>query len=219
MNVGDGATANGTLNLQNGTVQTTTLWVGRNGTTTSGSTGIVNQSGGALTATNDFRIGENSNGTYYQTGGTVSAGYCRIGYGATGVGAYNITGGSATFTGTEADLGAMGTGTLNVGSTPTTSGSITLPVLYLGRSFWADGLGTDEGGTGNLVLSGTGSATVNGNIIGSSLASDTGKAHITLNGGTLTANGIGKAAGGAGGLMDIVFNGGVLKAGTAPPRS
>ncbi|MGD0382953.1 MAG: autotransporter-associated beta strand repeat-containing protein, partial [Thermoguttaceae bacterium] len=214
LNVGDGATSNGTLNLINGTVQTSVLWVGKN----SGAVGLVTQSGGTLTAATDFRIGDGSTGTYKQTGGTVNASYLRMAVTATGTGTYTLTGGTASFTTTgiqDADIGAVGTGSLNVGGT----GSITMPQLYLGCSYWTP-TGTTEGvGTGNLRVYGTGSATVTGNIIGT--CNTGGIANINLDGGTLTTTGIAKAAlgsggtPGGGGVMTVYFNGGVLKAGAS----
>jgi autotransporter-associated beta strand protein/T5SS/PEP-CTERM-associated repeat protein len=208
LNVGDGATANGTLNLQNGAVQTSVLWVGK----TSGAVGLVTQSGGTLTAATDFRIGDGSTGTYNQTGGTVTASYLRMAVVATGSGTYNLSAGTANFTTTgiqDADIGSLGTGTLNVSGT----GSISVPPLYLGCSYWTVTTPTTDGGTGNITVSGGGSLTVTGNIIGSS---NTGTGNINLNGGTLTTTGIGKAAApGTGGILNVYFNGGVLKAGAS----
>ncbi len=211
--VGESGGTNATLNISD-TAQLNTgtyLIVGRFGN----ATGTVNQSGGTVAPATDLRIGQAGNGTYNQTGGTVTGQYLRLGLEATAVGVYNLTGGTGTFTtGIEADLGSAGTGTLNVGGT----GSITLAPLFLGRSNFATVV---DGGTGNLRVYGSGSVTVNGYVTGSSLGLPAdpliGKANIDLDGGTLTTNGIAKFDGGVGGggVMTVNFNGGVLKAGAS----
>ena len=219
--VGESLGSDATLNISN-TAQLNTgtgLIVGR----LAGAKGTVNQSGGTVASATDLRIGESGTGTYNQTGGTVTGQYLRVGLSvAAAVGQYDLTGGSANFSsGIEADLGAIGTGTLNVGGT----GTITLPPLFLGCSYWTPTGTTEGGGTGNLRVYGTGSVTVNGVITGTSLGLPTdtliGHSNIDLDGGTLTTNSIAKVDGGVGGggVMTVNFNGGVLKAGASDDPS
>ncbi len=92
LNVGDAATAVGTLDVLGGTVQSTNLWVGRNGTTSATSTGTVNQSGGAVVTTNLTAGGGTA--IYNLDGGSVTANIItKDPTSTTGTGTLNFNGG------------------------------------------------------------------------------------------------------------------------------
>jgi fibronectin-binding autotransporter adhesin len=71
LNVGDEIAATGTLDILDGNVQTTNLWIARNGDDTSISTGTVNQSGGAVVTTN--LTGGGGAAVYNLDGGSLTA--------------------------------------------------------------------------------------------------------------------------------------------------
>ena len=125
---GNGGTANGTLNLYDGTVTqqgSNFLDVGGDGGT---ATGVVNVYGGTLSALNTY-IGENSTdvGTLNMVGGNASLGNVELALGNTANGTINLDGGVLTGV-TFTALNNGGTGTpllfLNGGTLTTTSGNV-----------------------------------------------------------------------------------------------
>ena len=221
----------GTLNLDNGTVNSTNaIWVG----TGTNSVGNINMAGGAINAggfvrlgagggtanvnitggtftqaTGEMWLGGSGTATVTQSGGTVTtASYLAIGRDAGGNGTYNLSGGI---------VNAATTGGLTVlGSTRGASGAIDVSGgtfnsnngILVGEAFF-NGSGTGVG-SGTLTVSGTGlvstnTNTANGIFLGVN-ANSVGTVH--LNGGTIQTA-IVKMGAGTG---TFNFNGGTLKA-------
>lgn len=157
-------------------------------------TGVVNQSGGAITSTGSFIVASSSGttGTYNLSGGllTASGG---LSIGQVGNGTFNQTGGifngaGSTFNLTLGQL-AGAIGTLNL-----SAGTFSDRVLVLGTS-----------GTGTVNQTG-GTHNVTSNVILGQVAGGTGT--YNLNGGTLQASSV---TGGPG-TGTFNFNGGTLQA-------
>jgi autotransporter-associated beta strand protein len=172
--------ANGTLDMQAGTIETaSSLAIG-----IGGSSATATMSGGTLKTGYiqgaNFIIGYGQTGTLTQTNGTVDIGSQAstvIGWNAGGNGTYTITGGS--FSGASSTyVGLGGAGTLNVNG-----GSYTASNMYVGGN----------GGTGALNLNG-GTLTVNNEMsVGA--------------GGTVNVNAGGSLSGGSGNDVTVANNG------------
>jgi autotransporter-associated beta strand protein len=172
--------ANGTLDMQAGTIETaSSLAIG-----IGGSSATATMSGGTLKTgyiqAANFIIGYGQTGTLTQTNGAVDIGSQAstvIGWNAGGNGTYTITGGS--FSGASSTyVGLGGAGTLNVNG-----GSYTASNMYVGGN----------GGTGALNLNG-GTLTVNNEMsVGA--------------GGTVNVNAGGSLSGGSGNDVTVANNG------------
>ncbi|RYD32951.1 MAG: hypothetical protein EOP85_21235, partial [Verrucomicrobiaceae bacterium] len=175
----EAGTSTGTLTIQDSaTVTIRSGLLGRG----VGGTGLVNQSGGSLTALGastvvdpvDFEIGLSGNATYNLTGGTATTnGRTGVARNAGSVSSLNISGG--TFTHNNAarlfHVGHAGTGTLSVSGT--------------GQLAAAGGLyvGTVATGVGTLTQTG-GVINIGRNVI----LGENGKATVNLSGGQLNMN-------------------------------
>ncbi|HWI58326.1 MAG TPA: autotransporter-associated beta strand repeat-containing protein, partial [Bacillota bacterium] len=180
-NVADVANSTGTLVIQdNATNYARTLWVGKS----SGTVGVVNQTGGYLGRTgssgNEWRIGGNTTND------------------ATAVGTYNLSGGIFNPDGVNFQIGAYGTGYWNQ------SGG----AAYC--SGWLAG-GRFPGGVGYLTVSGGSfNHTGTGNQL---LIGEQGSCTLTINNAGLVTSAGGISVGhGAGGLGVINLDGGRLVA-------
>jgi autotransporter-associated beta strand protein len=168
MNVTDVNTGEGTMNIQdNARVIWGSLFVGKG----VGSSGLVNQTGGSVLATDvrEAHIGFHGAGTYNLSAGSIVAPshWFVVGRYSDGPGVFNITGGTFIHGTNNAGrlfrIGEEGTGTLNVSSTAVveTSGN----ALTLGNT--ANGNGTINLNGGSLqarrILGGPGAGTFNFN--------------------------------------------------------
>jgi fibronectin-binding autotransporter adhesin len=153
---------NAIYNLQAGTLITTDTVLGF----TSGSTGTLNQSGGILTSTGSFEIGDLGTGNYILSGGTADF---QNGFTVEdSVGSTVTQSGSSILTAEGAvSIGVIGTGTYNLSG---------------GSATFSDGL--TVGATGQFNQSG---GTVSLGTGASSLIVDAGGS-VTQTGGTLTVN-------------------------------
>ena len=194
---GGGPTAVGVMNLENGAVGATgNVVVGND------STGILNMSGGSITAGGELWVGQSggASGTVTQTGGAVvSNNWLAIGrQGATGV--YNLSG-----TGSLAHTGPNHTIIGSVGGTGT--------LAQTGGSFSEVNdlrLGEDPTGNGTYDLS-AGTGQVNGYVLVG--WTNGGNGTLKIGGsGTLTVNQNVEVGGGAGGNGNgtVNLNGGTL---------
>lgn len=176
------------------------LYVG----TDSGSTGTVNvNTTGSLITRNDLVIGENGNGTFNLTAGTVTnGGWNFIGRSGSGVGNYNQSGGSLTNTG-RTYIGS-GTGIGHV----TISGGVHNANAEV--SFGSGNLAASAPST--LVLSGTGTFNTGKCAIGgNALEEDTGKATATISDtATLNVNGEFWVSQGTGSTGSLTMSGGAV---------
>jgi fibronectin-binding autotransporter adhesin len=189
-------------------------------------TGIFELSGTGTFTTNQFFVGFRSggNGILNQSGGslTARAGESQIGGNAGATGVYNLSGGTVTMD-SNLQVGASGTGTLNMtGGTINNTGW-----LVVGRFTGGNGTanvsagqilhnnaGTSiivgEQGTGVLNISGTGLVSVNSPVGLRVGHTPTGNGTVNLDGGTLEAHVVQKTD--AASIAKFNFNGGTLKA-------
>ncbi len=204
---GDSATpATGTLDLRDNAEVTVNsgggFYVGSGFFTNTRAVGVVNQTGGTLTASGTFDGafvvgGRTSNlavGTYNLAGGVVNAN-TNVRVGGSGAGTVNQTGG--TFN---------SAGHISIGRLNGAAGVWNISGGSLNQSNAARNLIVGEAGAGTLVVSGTGQVTTAGALrIG---ASATGSGTVSLNGGVITTPAITRGTGAA----TLFFNGGTLRA-------
>lgn len=198
---GVGSGSSGTLNVAGGTFNTT-------GTTSfarGGGSATLGVTGGTLGTTGELWIGQDSGGTATatQSGGTVNSNsYLVLGRNQGAAGTYTMTGGtvnaatSSGFTTVGSSRGAIGS--LAVGGTATFNSTAG---MILGEG-WT-GTGSAQG---TLTLSGSGLVQVGG--FGLELGNDAAAVGtVNLNGGTLSVVDISRGAG----TGNFHFNGGTLK--------
>lgn len=198
---GVGSGSSGTLNLSGGTLTTT----GNTSFARGGGNATLAVTGGSLTTTGELWIGQDSGGsaTATQSGGTVTSNnYMVLGRNQGATGSYTMTGGtvnaaaSSGFTAIGSSRGA--TGSLSVGGTATFTSTAG---MILGEG-WT-GTGSAQG---TLTVSGTGLVQVGG--FGLELGNDAAAVGtVHLNGGTLSVVDISRGSGTA----NFNFNGGTLK--------
>lgn len=212
INMGENASDNSTLNISDGDltvsdpagtvgVNTANSQVFRIGAVAGGS-GTVNQSGGTVTINGvdpsiqngidgHLYVGDNGNGTYNLTGGSITASdeiWVAIQNGSTGV--INASAGTMSTT-TRALLLGMGAGDPNTpgsGSTGTLNASGTATINIAGDAF----VGFNTSSVGNLTVSDSATVNVYAQIFTNLLGSN-GVANITVSGGTLNT-GVGATA-------------------------
>ncbi|MGC4030952.1 MAG: autotransporter-associated beta strand repeat-containing protein [Tepidisphaeraceae bacterium] len=220
VNAGYGTGSTGTINLENGTIQSTgQTWIGaQNGV------GTLNMTGGTLNSAK-LVIGYNSSNTQ-NAQGTVN-----IGAGATANSENDVLMGYAGGSTTQANLNLNG-GTLNVGSATkrwlilgqydTTNSTVTVNSGNLNLNTNTDiqmKIANNGGGTNTFNMNGgavtsysDNHTTANGtgvlNLMNSGTASTVNT--FNLNGGVLTINGVVKTSANGSGTFN--FNGGTLRA-------
>lgn len=233
--VGSDASGTGTMNIENGTVQSGLLLLAAGGSTNC--TGVLNISGGQMITWGDLYVGWNGNGTVNQTGGTVHVGtnllFCTDVSNSTGT--YNLNGGTlktqniSTTAGAATDrttLLSINGGTLENSGLGTLSTDIAVTIGSNGGTFNSptastgiqltgilSGSGTiTKTGDSSLDLSVSNASTFNGNIdiaAGSVLLKNNNLASVgtvtMATGGTLGVNGNLSLP------QNLVFNGGALK--------
>ncbi len=233
--VGSDASGTGTMNIENGTVQSGLLLLAAGGSTNC--TGVLNISGGQMITWGDLYVGWNGNGTVNQTGGTVHVGtnllFCTDIDDSTGT--YNLNGGTLKTQNISTTAGAaknrttllsINGGTLENSGLGTLSTDIAVTIGSNGGTFNSPAAGTGIQLTGVLSGSGTitktgdssldlsvsNASTFNGNIdiaAGSVLLTNNNLASVgtvtMATGGTLGVNGNLNLP------QNLVFNGGALK--------
>ncbi|MGA2060241.1 MAG: autotransporter-associated beta strand repeat-containing protein, partial [Thermoguttaceae bacterium] len=201
LNVGDSAGAAGTLEVDGGTVQTTNLWVARNGTTTSLSTGTVNQFGGAVVATNLTTGGGTA--VYNLNGGSLTANIIRKDPASTtGTGTLNFNGGvlkagaADNPTGSSYFLSGLTAANVKAGGAKidTNGFNVTVNQILAADTGSLGGGLTKQGGLGTLTVSQeatyTGNTSVSAGIL-NMLDINTPTAAVSVGGGAeLTANSV-----------------------------
>ena len=198
-----------------------------------GGVGVLNQSGGVLTATASMIIGNAGAGTYNMSGGTanfgtgltmavlagstgtvnqtagtvtISGGVLRVG--TAGAATYNLNGGMLQVGGTG---GIIGTGGLNLGGgTLQVTGSALTTNIAMGLTGTASTVDTNGfGATFGGVMSGSGGFTKSGAGALSLTASDVYLGGTTISGGTLQIGNGGATGSIVGNVVDngmLVFN-------------
>jgi autotransporter-associated beta strand protein len=204
LNVGDTAGAAGTLEVDGGTVQTTNLWVARNGTAGTPnvlSTGTVNQFGGAVVATNLTTGGGTA--VYNLNGGTLTANIIRKNpLSTTGTGTLNFNGGvlkagaADNPTGSSYFLSGLTAANVKAGGAKidTNGFNVTVNQILAADTGSLGGGLTKQGGLGTLTVSQqstyTGNTTVSAGIL-DMLNVNTPTATVLVGGGAeLTATSI-----------------------------
>jgi hypothetical protein len=205
-NVGYNSGANGTYNLNSGTLDENTPDMGGGSSETTGLFGEV--------------IGLSGTGMFNQTGGTNESEAINVGGNADGSGSYSLSGGNITITNIDAPtdqailvIGDVGTGTfVQSGGVVTITGVI--PSFPGNTHFAALIVGFMTGGTGTYTLSdgGTLNDTTGGfvGLFGTGTFDQTGgTATFSGTGGGFANNNLALALGGTGGLRDSPFAPGV----------
>ena len=138
-----------------------------------GQSGLVDMTGGTLSV-NSGTFGRKGNGTFGQSGGTVTVnGQVSVGDWGSGVGTYNLSGaGSVLDISSNLTIGWEGTGELNQSGGATTVGGD----LYISRSAGSDGTYNISGGSLSAGLAFVGSSGPSGKLE----ASDTGTVNVDL---------------------------------------
>lgn len=172
--VGNGG--NGSFDLNGGTLETRNSFIGNGGTgaftQTAGDHTVIGTPGG----TGNLFVGYTSEGTYDQSGGTVSAPAVGVGVVASAQGTYNLTGGSLSG---ALVLGYSGQGTFNQSTTAGASSVVSDLNLHLGELAGSRGSYRLDGG--DLQVTGTD----HNEIIGVG-----GIGLFTQNGGTHSVDGV-----------------------------
>ena len=140
--------------------------LGPGGSTDRTGVGSYTLSNGTLTVMNEQeQIGEYASGTFNQSGGTNTAAVLLVGGEVSGT--YIFSGGTLAANDGEGVGNWVGTGGVGVGTFEQTGGVQTVSPLAAPGFQYAIviGRGANVGGSGNYLLSGTGSLTVNGSIL------------------------------------------------------
>ena len=172
---GTAATANGAINLNSGTINSTNeLWLG----TVTGGYGILNQNAGAVSVGSWLAIGRSATGIYNVNNGTLTVTGQNITLGSFtgGYGILNLAGGTTTVTNTGANQGELMIGESAVGQV-NLSGNATLTLSG------ARGVRFGVNATGNGILNLNGTSTLTTPIVQRVAGTGT----LNFSGGTLKA--------------------------------
>jgi T5SS/PEP-CTERM-associated repeat protein/autotransporter-associated beta strand protein len=155
-----GLLGTGGLTLSSGTLKTDQVIVGADFFTPNRGSGTVNITGGTWNNSLSLTVGQNGNGTYTQSGGSVSvAGNSYIGSANTaatsGTGSVTVTGGTLAYAGNldvgNAQAGSTGSGTLTIGTAGLVSVADTLTRIAANGTITINAGGTLSIGTGGAT--------------------------------------------------------------------
>jgi fibronectin-binding autotransporter adhesin len=214
------------LNTTGGSTQTQvsagSIYIGKGTSATQNlAVGIVNQGPGTVVTSSNFMwVGSYGQGTYNQTGGSVTlANNLTVGRYPTAVGVYNISGGSLSTGTTNIFVPEDGSGTMNISGTAT----VTTTRIVLARStdaVTATGVVNQNGGTVTTTGVGAAGGIFYGGTAQNNTVTNPATGTYNLNGGLLVTGDIYTQTNVNGAIKSTFnFNGGTLQAssGAATP--
>ena len=167
----------GTLNISSGSLTTAgngAIRIGENG----GSNGTINQSGGVVNVGGWIDIGNNGQGVYNMSGGTLTAQQYEISVGrndVSGLSALNVSNTATITAGNRIEIGGDLAGGTGTGSFNITNANLTLntPTLRI-----ASNSNTNGAATGTMTVTGTSVVNLSGSLVVGADAAGTGKANL-----------------------------------------
>lgn len=185
-NIGMGTGATSTMTVKDTTTTTVSdrLFIAQaNGST--GTLNVENNATVAVTGDHEIQIGIGGQGTFNQSGGTVSgSGWMSIGRGTGGTGELNLTGGTFTQAGTDRfiHVGEVGAGTLNISGTGSFVALSTTGVLIADTAESSGVINLDGGSLTTTAVVDAAAGTSTFNFNGGQLIAGTGANAIFMNG-------------------------------------